>query len=66
MAAAQAAAAAAVADVEAALREADKAAKKQKVCAASSAQAINKMLQVREGGCTGPTDCAAAAASILR
>ncbi|EFN56715.1 hypothetical protein CHLNCDRAFT_144112 [Chlorella variabilis] len=45
MAAAQAAAAAAVADVEAALREADKAAKKQKVCAASSAQAINKMLQ---------------------
>ena len=35
------------ADVEAALKEVEKAAKKQKVCAASSADAINKMLQVR-------------------
>jgi hypothetical protein len=37
------------ADVEAALKEVEKAAKKQKVCAASSADAINKMLQVCVG-----------------
>lgn len=47
MAAEQAAAATAMADVEAALQEVDKAAKKQRVCAASSADAVSKMLQVR-------------------
>ncbi|KAL4447903.1 hypothetical protein ABPG75_005122 [Micractinium tetrahymenae] len=45
MAAAAAAAQQAAADVEAALNEADKAAKKQKVCAAASADAVNRLLQ---------------------
>lgn len=47
MAAAAAAAAQAVADVEAALKEADKAAKKQRVCATASSDAISRAMQVR-------------------
>ncbi len=54
MAAAAAAAQQAAADVEAALREADKAAKKQKLCATASANTVDQLLQVgmgEEAGC---------------
>lgn len=44
-----AAAAAGAAEVEAALKEVDKAAKKQKTCAASSADAVDRLLQVGAG-----------------
>lgn len=51
-------------DVEAALREADRAAKKQKVCSASSSEAVEKLLQVggwQRQGCR----CSGAAHHLL-
>ena len=40
-------------DVEAALKEADKAAKKQKVCSSSSETAVDRLLQVGGGWVVG-------------